>query len=96
MDLPVLNRLEGVGEAISSGANKGPRGRENPVPTNLLDKSETTASSKAVVQFSPLVLAESLIMLAQEADRAGYRRSASRLIVAAPAVLDENALASVA
>ncbi len=41
-------------------------------------------------QFSPLVLAECLIMLAQEADRAGYRRSASRLIVAAHAVLDED------
>ncbi len=42
-------------------------------------------------QFSPLVLAECLIMLAQEADRAGYRSSASRLIVAAHAVLDEQA-----
>ena len=94
--LPVLNRLEGVGESISSAANKGPRGRENPMPTDLLDKSETTASSKHVIQFSPLVLAESLIMLAQEADRAGYRRSASRLIVAAHAALDENAPDAVA
>ena len=66
------------------------------MPTDLLDKSEMTASSKPVVQFSPLVLAESLIMLAQEADRAGYRRSASRLIVVAHAVLDENAPAAVA
>ena len=66
------------------------------MPTDLLDKSETTASSKPVLQFSPLVLAESLILLAQEADRAGYRRSASRLIVAAHAVLDENAPAAVA
>ena len=64
--------------------------------TDLLDKSETTASSKPVVQFSPLVLAESFILLAQEADRARCRRSASRLIVAAHAVLDENAPAAVA
>ncbi len=42
-------------------------------------------------QFSPQVLAECLILLAQEADRAGYRRSASRLIVAAHAVLDDDA-----
>jgi len=38
-----------------------------------------------------LVLADRLILLAQEADRAGYRRSASSLIVAAHAVLDEDA-----
>ncbi len=40
-------------------------------------------------QFSPSVLAESLILLAQEADRSGYRRSADRLIAVAHAALDE-------
>jgi hypothetical protein len=54
----------------------------------------TPALDLASSQFSPLVLAECLIMLAQEADRAGYRRSASRLIIAAHAVLDEDAPAT--
>lgn len=47
-------------------------------------------------QFSPLVLADCLITLAQKADRAGYRHSASRLIVAAHAALDEDAPAATA
>ena len=41
-------------------------------------------------KFSPLILADRLITLAQEADRAGYSSSASRLIGAAYAVLDED------
>jgi hypothetical protein len=51
----------------------------------------SAALNLASVQFSPLVLADCLITLAQVADRAGYRQSASRLIVAAHAVLDEDA-----
>lgn len=41
-------------------------------------------------QFSPLVLADRLITLAKEADRAGYKISATRLIGAAYAVLDDG------
>lgn len=40
--------------------------------------------------FSPLILADRLITLAQEADRAGYRGSADRLIGLAYAVLDDE------
>ena len=41
-------------------------------------------------QFSPLVLADRLITLAQEADRAGYTETASSLVGLMLAVLDEN------
>lgn len=41
-------------------------------------------------RFSPLVLADRLITLAQEADRAGYPGSASRLIHLVYAVLDDE------
>lgn len=41
-------------------------------------------------RFSPLILADRLISLAQEADRAGYRASADRLIGLAYAVLDDE------
>lgn len=41
-------------------------------------------------RFSPLVLADRLISLAQEADRAGYQASASRLIGLVYAVLDDE------
>lgn len=41
-------------------------------------------------RFSPLVLADQLISLAQEADRAGFRASADRLIGLAYAVLDDE------
>ena len=41
-------------------------------------------------RFSPLILADRLISLAQEADRAGYRESADRLIGLAYAVLDDE------
>ncbi len=40
-------------------------------------------------QVSPLVLADRLISLAQDADRAGYSASASQLISLAYAVFDE-------
>ncbi len=39
---------------------------------------------------SPLVLADRLITLAQEADRAGFSRSATRLLGLAYAVFDEK------
>ncbi len=39
---------------------------------------------------SPLVLADRLITLAREADRAGYTDSASRLVGMALAVFDET------
>ena len=39
---------------------------------------------------SPLVLADRLISLAQDADRAGYSQSASMLIDLAHAVFDEQ------
>lgn len=42
--------------------------------------------------FSPLVLADRLISLAQEADRAGLHDSASRLVGLVYAVLDEEKL----
>lgn len=40
--------------------------------------------------FSPLVLADRLIALAQDADRAGYQRSATSLLDLAYAVFDEQ------
>jgi hypothetical protein len=46
--------------------------------------------SVAVPAVSPLVLADRLISLAQEADRAGYTDSASRLVGMALAVFDER------
>ena len=42
------------------------------------------------VTVSPLVLADRLITLAQDADRAGYTASASRLVSMALAVFDET------
>ena len=45
-------------------------------------------------RFSPLVLADRLITLAQEADRAGLLDSASRLIGLAYAVLDDEKVPS--
>lgn len=41
-------------------------------------------------RFSPLVLADRLISLAQEADRAGLHDSASRLLGLVYAVLDDE------
>ena len=45
----------------------------------------------ADVPFSPLVLADRLINLAQAADQAGYTARASKLVVTAYAVLDDRA-----
>ncbi len=44
------------------------------------------------ITVSPLVLADRLISLAQEADRAGYAQSASTLLGLAYAVFDEQPL----
>lgn len=54
----------------------------------------STVPALSSAKFSPLVLADRLITLAQEADRAGYSTSASRLIGAAYAVLDEEKILS--
>lgn len=43
-------------------------------------------------RFSPLILADRLISLAQEADRAGLHDSASRLLGLVYSVLDEEAV----
>lgn len=43
-------------------------------------------------RFSPLILADHLITLAQEADRAGLHDSASRLLGLVYSVLDEEAV----
>ncbi len=51
----------------------------NPSPAHL-----------AAPRFSPLVLADRLIALAQEADRAGMHDSASRLLGLMYAVLDDE------
>ena len=48
------------------------------------------APSHASVTISPLVLADRLISLAQDADRAGYLDSATRLLGLAYAVFDEQ------
>jgi hypothetical protein len=48
------------------------------------------AHSSKPVQVSPLVIADRLISLAQEADRAGYAASAHRLLTLAYAVYDEK------
>lgn len=42
-------------------------------------------------QFSPLVMADRLLTLAQEADRAGYHDSAARLLGVMYEVLDDTA-----
>ncbi len=54
------------------------------LPTSSISRPSSSGT------ISPLVLADRLITLAQEADRAGYSSSASRLIGAAYAVLDEE------
>ena len=45
-------------------------------------------STGKTAQLSPLVLADQMITLAQQADRAGYRAAASRLVGLAYAVLE--------
>ena len=49
-----------------------------------------TMQTAKPVPVSPLVLADRLITLAQDADRAGYARSATRLLGLAYAVFDEE------
>ena len=49
-----------------------------------------TALDPASVPFSPLMLADCLMTLAQKAEQAGYHDSASRLLGAAYAVLDDE------
>ena len=53
-----------------------------------MSHSENTA--RPMPPISPLVLADRLITLAQDADRAGYQDSATRLIGLAYAVFDEQ------
>ncbi len=48
------------------------------------------AQAAFAVQVSPLVLADRLITLAQDADRAGYVDAARRLVHLAHAVFDET------
>ncbi len=62
---------------------------------SLFSVSPTTIHRQSGTQFSPLVLADRLISLAQEADRAGLTSSASRLIGLVYAVLDEDGAAAV-
>ena len=50
----------------------------------------TTETVKTPIPVSPLVLADRLISLAQDADRAGYCDSAVRLLGLAYAVFDEQ------
>lgn len=57
---------------------------------NLLAAVQPLSVRSGDPQFSPLVLADQLITLAQEADRAGYVESASRLIGLVYAVLDDE------
>ena len=47
---------------------------------NLFFPSASTQPIVTRAQFSPLVLADRLLTLAQQADRAGYHDSASRLL----------------
>jgi len=51
-----------------------------------LEKTESTRFN----QVSPLVIADRLLSLAQDADRAGFTRPAERLLRMAYAVCDEK------
>ena len=62
----------------------------------LFEIANTASSFVTGPRFSPLVLADRLITLAQEADRAGYAASASRLIGLVYAVLDDEGIAAAA
>lgn len=48
------------------------------------------STSPQLHPFSPLALCSLLITLAEQADKAGFRGSASRLVTAAYAVLDDE------
>ncbi len=52
--------------------------------------SNLETATRTPTPISPLVLADRLITLAQDADRAGYRASATRLLGLAYAVFDEQ------
>ena len=52
--------------------------------------SNAETATVSPVTISPLVLADRLIALAQDADRAGYLDSATRLLGLAYAVFDEQ------
>ena len=56
--------------------------------------SQFALADACVPSISPLVIADRLITLAQDADRAGMQAAASRLIDLAYAALDERAPAS--
>ncbi|MBV8916293.1 MAG: hypothetical protein JOZ05_25060 [Acetobacteraceae bacterium] len=58
---------------------------------NLFVPSAPSHEIAGYAQFSPLMLADSLLTLAQKADRAGYRDSASRLLGVMHEVLDGRA-----
>ncbi len=62
----------------------------------LFDMHDLAPPFMAAMPFSPLVLADRLITLAQEADRAGYANSAARLIGLVYAVLDDERVAQAA
>jgi hypothetical protein len=58
-----------------------------------LEKAETTSATgyfPGAIQVSPLVLADRLLSLAQDADRAGFTRPAARLLRMAYAVCNEK------
>lgn len=57
---------------------------------NLVARTNSALAAPLGVRFSPLVLADRLISLAQAAERAGYENSATRLIALAYAVLDDE------
>ena len=56
----------------------------------LFTHADANAHRAPAPRFSPLVLADRLISLAQEADHAGLHDSASRLIGLVYAVLDDD------
>ena len=57
---------------------------------DLFAFSNAPARLATTPRFSPLILADRLISLAQEADRAGLHDSASRLLGLVYAVLDDE------
>ena len=59
---------------------------------NLFNLANVSAHLPHAQAFSPLVLADRLISLAQEADRAGLHDSAARLLGMMYAVLDDEAI----
>lgn len=60
-----------------------------PLQTSLYQSSRHQPSRHELAAVSPLVIADRLITLAEEADRAGYRATASHLVELAYNVFDE-------